>query len=415
MKIAELSGKNVCILGYGREGKAMENVLKKFVPDCSITIRDAKDNSQYLEELDAFDVLIKSPGIPPSELATAGKLPTVVTNTTQIFLDSVDPASTVIGVTGSKGKSTTASLIHHILTQGGKKSVLLGNIGEAAIEHVDEGGPDTIFVFEMSSYQLMDLTVSPRIAVITSFFPEHLNYHGSLEAYMEAKKHITRFQKKDDLVFYYADNDGAEEIAYESKGTQIPFTIEDSPVAIIDTNLAGTHNLGNIAGAYKVARHLGIDEKTIVNAIRSFKGLPHRLETIGLHHGVQWIDDAISTTPESTIAAIHALSPEIDTLLVGGQDRGFDYGELGAVIADSSIRHLILFPDTGSKVRKEVETHTQEMDFYEVTSMENAVEIAKKQTASGKICLLSPAAPSYNRYKNFEEKGEVFALCIRGE
>lgn len=183
MNICDLSGKSVCILGYGREGKAMVDALEKHAPNCKIVIADKSNElpvtnyetqcgDQWLHHLDRFDVLIKSPGIPPSQLVTVNSQ--LLTNSTQIFLDSIDPRALVIGVTGSKGKSTTASLIHCILKEAGRKTVLLGNIGDAAVAHIDEIDEHTIVVLEMSSYQLMQLSRSPQIAVVTSFFQSTL-------------------------------------------------------------------------------------------------------------------------------------------------------------------------------------------------------------------------------------------------
>ena len=369
MHIEELSGKSICILGFGREGQATARALEKYATGCRVTIADQNCELRiancecqlgdgYLKNLDHFDVIIKSPGIPPHpELkAQSSKL----TTATQIFLDSIaDSGATVVGVTGSKGKSTTASLIYEILKAHSSKlkaqSYLIGNIGEPALDHLDDAKPGAIFVMEMSSYQLMDLTRSPHIAMITTFFPEHLDYHGSESAYMEAKKHITRFQRKNDVVFYNSYSDGAREIAMESSGTRVPFSADECPVPIEETHLIGDHNRSNIAAAYKVALHLKCDPKIAVAAIKKFKGLPHRLQSLGIHHGIEWIDDAISTTPESTIAALDALGDRVTTIILGGQDRGNDFSELGRRIVTSSIEHVILFPGSGGRIREAIE------------------------------------------------------------
>jgi UDP-N-acetylmuramoylalanine-D-glutamate ligase len=210
MKIQDLLGKKICMLGYGREGKAMVEAIRTHVKKFKLTVADEnpdvlkelaettpyylQSGANWLDNLETFDVIIKSPGIPPNPQLDAQH--SKLTSSTQIFFDTIaESGSTVIGVTGSKGKSTTASLLFAMLKLGKKEVHLVGNIGEPAISHIHDAKNRTLFVMEMSSYQLMDLTVSPQIAVITSFFPEHLNYHGSLEAYMEAKKHITKFQK----------------------------------------------------------------------------------------------------------------------------------------------------------------------------------------------------------------------------
>jgi len=423
MRISNLNGKNVAILGYGREGRAMTKALEKYAPNAEITICDMNDQSQitnhksqlgdnWLNNLDQFDVIIKSPGIPPN--SQLSPLNSKLTNSSQIFLDSIDPQTTVIGVTGSKGKSTTASLITAILKEAGKEVTLVGNIGDAAIAHLEEGGLNKFFVQEFSSYQLMNTNKSPQIAVVTSFFPEHLDYHGTLEDYKDAKKHLTQFQTSEDTVFYYGESDGAKEIAEESAGTKVSYTEDDSPIAIIDTKLVGVHNLFNIAGAAAVARHLGISEDIIIEAVRKFDGLPHRLKDLGKHHGINWIDDAISTTPESTIAAIHALSPNVKTIILGGQDRGNDFTQLGEVIAASGIRHVIVMGESGPRIAKAITS--QNITIHEVQSMEEAVKKAKESLSTFHFplstCLLSPASPSYGMFKDFEEKGDAFKSLV---
>lgn len=404
MDIRDLNGKSVAILGaHGREGVAMQEALKKFAPEAKLELRDMKDGEDYLDNLDGFDCIIKAPGIPPHLISDP------VTNSTQIFLDSIDQNATVIGVTGSKGKSTTACLIHAILKAAGKDAILLGNIGDAAISHIDEVSADTYVVIELSSYQLMQVERSPQIAIVTSFFPEHLDYHGDLESYKEAKKAICKFQGADDTVFYFQESEGAKEIAETSGGSKIAYQETDSPIAVIDTNLIGTHNLFNIAGASAVARHLGIDDATIIKGVQSFEGLPHRLKDIGHYHGCRWVDDAISTTPESTIAAIHALTPEVKTLICGGQDRGNDFSQMGEVIDASDVDHVIVMGESGPRIANAI-SHAE---IHPVDSLEDAFAIAKDVTDDGKICLLSPASPSYDQFKDFEEKGDAFDQCVK--
>lgn len=424
MTIASLNGKTVCILGFGREGKAMLEALEAYAPQAIITIADAnasltherhrvRAGPQYLEGLDEYDVVVKSPGIFPHEALCS--LGPTITNSTQIFFDSITHTGALtIGVTGSKGKSTTTSLIHAMLTQGGRKSILAGNIGEPAIQYVDKANAETIFVLELSSYQLMNLCVSPRIAVITSFFPEHLDYHGSLEAYKDAKKNITRFQSEEDCVFYPYGSKACEDIARASAGKKYSFRPADSPVAIEDTALLGEHNLSNIAGAFRVARSIGIEEEACVRALKAFRGLPHRLQALGTYHDIQWVDDAISTTPESTVAALKALGTNVGTIILGGQDRGVDFTVLANELKQYSPLVIILFPGSGPRIRKAIEEsgHTSAR-FFEAESMNAAVAIAKRETTRGMICLLSTASPSYGMFKNFEEKGDAFQACLR--
>ncbi len=431
MKIIDLTGKKICILGFGREGQAMLAMLEKHVPDTEVTIGDKNPDitvnnkkiwlqlgEGWLKNLQHFDVIIKSPGIPhQSEFDT---VQSKLTSSTQIFLDTIkDSGAMVIGVTGSKGKSTTSTLISEILKAGGKDVSLIGNIGEPSISHLDESKPGKIFVMEMSSYQLQDLTVSPAIAVVTSFFPEHLDYHGSLQNYKEAKKHIARFQKKTDIIFYCETSDGAKEISLESPGTHVPFSADDCPVQADQTHLLGDHNRSNIAAAWKVAAHMKIPESVMLTVIKNFHGLPHRLQSLGVHHGIEWIDDAISTTPESTIAALDALGDRVATVILGGQDRGNDFTELAQRIARSSVKTVILFPGSGPRIREALNATASDVQIIDASSMENAVSISKKETVrrsneetSRSIVLLSTASPSYGMFRNFEEKGDIFRRSI---
>ncbi|OGJ59785.1 UDP-N-acetylmuramoylalanine--D-glutamate ligase [Candidatus Peribacteria bacterium RIFCSPHIGHO2_01_FULL_55_13] len=452
MLLHDLNGRTVCILGYGKEGKAMVKALEEFAPECAITIADKNPatlvegeahgkqiGEGWLENLGTFDVIIKSPGIPPKDIpAKVGKK---ITNSTQIFLEEAAArGATVIGVTGSKGKSTTSTLIHEILKAGDKKTFLVGNIGEPAIAHLKDASLDTarsepqrtIFVLEMSSYQLMDCHVSPPISVITTFFPEHLDYHSTrcgslmaspasstpLENYLEAKSHITRFQTEADFVVYDASSSGAEEIAMHSPGKRIAAQAEDLPAESME--LKGEHNRRNAAIAFLTTRLLGIPERVSIPVIQNFQGLPHRLQSLGIRHGAEWVDDAISTTPESTIAALNALGDRVATIILGGQDRGNDFTALGKRIAESKIKTVILFPGSGPRIREAIQASKAHIDFFEVETMQEAVERAKSQIANRKsqivpIVLLSTASPSYGMFRNFEEKGDVFRRCIEGK
>lgn len=438
MRIQDLSGKKVCILGFGKEGRAMFQAIEQYAPDAHVTVADKNPDTMnelvtklengipfkykrgftmhsgdktWLRELETFDVIIKSPGIPPQPEFAAVK--DRMTTPTNIFLDLLDGTGAfVIGVTGSKGKSTTSSLIYAILKAAGKDVYLCGNIGIPAIEYVDRAKKGAIFVLEMSSYQLMDCTRSPQIAVVTSFFPEHLDYHGNLEAYLEAKKHIARFQKPDDVVLFAEGFNGTVEIAKEGQGRKIPFSAADAPLRLEETHLLGAHNLSNIAGAVKACELVGVSEKAAIAAIKEFHGLPHRLQSLGVHHGIEWVDDAISTTPESAVAAMEALGDRVKTVILGGQDRGLDFTTLGRYVATSSVKTVILFPETGERIRQAIADAHADVCFLPVSSMEEAVEATKKHTPERAICLLSTASPSYNMFKNFEEKGEMFRQCI---
>lgn len=425
MTIRELDGKTILVLGYGKEGKATVRALEEFAPNANITIADknvdvaGKDGKYrwklgegWLENMETFDVIIKSPGVPPSpELA---KYAANITGAVQIFLESIrGSGAIVVGVTGSKGKSTTSSILASMLKKGGKDVCLVGNIGEPSIAHLADAKKGTIFVHEMSSYMLEHMTASPHIAVVTSFFPEHLDYHGSIEAYLEAKKHIARFQTDDDATYFNADSPGAVSIALEGHGRKIPVDASDCPLDLAETKLIGEHNRENVALAWKVAEHLGVKKDDAVAAAKDFAPLPHRLQDLGETHGLRWIDDAISTTPESAVAALDALGDGVKTIILGGQDRGNDFSGLADRLKNSSVTTAILFPGSGPRIRAAIEASGATIDLMDARSMDDAVRMAKEKTPPGGIVLLSTASPSYGMFKNFEEKGETFARCVR--
>ncbi len=424
MRIQELDGKKICILGFGREGQATLRALRHFAPAAKVTIADQKlehpplgfetqTGDAYLRDLGRFEVIVKSPGIPPKpELASVRNN---ITSATQIFLDTAKHAgATIVGITGSKGKSTTTSLIYELLKTGGKDVHLVGNIGIPAIDFLDHAKPGALFVLEMSSYQLADITTSPQIAVVTAFFPEHLDYHGSLHAYLEAKKNIARYQRPGDTVFYGDGFAETKDIAAASPGRHIAYSKADAPVKLDEIHLRGEHNLVNIGGAWKVASSLGVPASVGIPVIKAFKGLPHRLEVVGEAHGLTWVNDSISTTPESAIAGIRAFGTAVSTIIVGGQDRGYDFGKLvDELAANDGMRNVVLLPDSGRKIRQLVEEkNVKKLSLYDANDMTQAVEAAKTYAPKGTTVLLSPASPSYGFFKNFEDRGEQFRAAV---
>lgn len=406
MKFNQLKNKKILILGAGLEGKATEKVLKKLFPHQTIDLTDKKIDKNYLKKIDQYDIIIKSPGIPPYLINRSYITPT------NLFFANVK--NKIIGVTGTKGKSTTASLIYHILQKANIKSRLLGNIGKPAIEvFLDKIDPEEIFVVELSSYQLVDINYSPWITVITSIFPEHLDYHQNLENYFQAKKRIIAFSNQNSHLIFHPKYEIISQWKKEFKGVvekppnKLPFTINNQ-------KLIGQHNLDNIKLAYTVGKILKIDDATINEAINSFSPLPHRLEFVGRFKQIDFYDDAISTTPQSTLAAIEALK-EIGTLFLGGLDRGYDFEPLVDKIIEKKIPVLIFFPDSGEKIYQ-ILMKKKPKDYlpktFKTLSMNEAVKFAYRYTPKNTIALLSTASPSYSLWKNFEEKGNLFKKFV---
>ncbi len=376
--------KNVAIIGYGKEGKITEEYLKLKYPNLKIGILDESTDKNYLKKQNEYDFAIKTPGIPKEKITIP------YTTATNIFFSSI--RNPTIGITGSKGKSTTTSLVYEMIKASGKKVRLLGNIGNPMLAVLLEKNidPKEIFVIELSSYMLDDIQYSPNVALLLNLFPEHMNYHGSIEKYYAAKRNIFKFQKSSDKAFV------------------APFTAK-IPVADKDIPLLGEHNKTDIRAAITAAKTFGVQDAAIKKAIKSFKPLPHRLELVGTFNGITFYDDAISTTPESTIMAIKSLK-KVDTIFLGGTDRGYDFTELEKIVKKYKIKNVVLFPDSGKRIFKS----EKGLNVLYTKSMEAAVAFAFKNTKADTICLLSTASPSYSVWKNFEAKGNEFQEFVRG-
>lgn len=395
-----LGMEKILILGYGKEGKTTRKYLKNKFPEAKIGIADQEQGSNYLKKQRNFDIAVKTPGISKQKVFIQ------YTTATNIFFSQVK--NKIIAVTGSKGKSTTASLIYEILRAGGKKVKLLGNIGhpmlEALLKPINRG---EVFVLELSSYQLDDLGFSPHIAVITNLFPEHMDYHCGLNDYFEAKKNIIKFQGKNDFFVYNPKVRELKHWAKEGIAKPVAFA-KKIPLKISEMSLRGEHNQDNIKSALAVAALFKIPKQTIKRALKRFKPLPHRLEFVGEFKGIKFYNDAISTAPESTIMAIRTI-PDISTIFLGGKDRGYNFSKLVSVLKKYKIKNIVLFPDSGEKILK----NKQGFNVLNTSKMEKAVKFAYKNTPKGKTCLLSTASPSYSLWKDFEEKGEQFKYYVK--
>lgn len=402
----------VLILGYGQEGQSTYDYLRRTHPSVQIGVADrnavtlppdvhAHLGEDYLEALPFYDRIIKSPGVPWQPAFDAHK--DRFSSATQLFFDQLDPSNTVIAVTGSKGKSSTASLMAHVLKTAGKPVHLVGNIGEPMLNHAD--AKDHYFVVELSSYQLESAWIKPDVAIFTSFFPDHLDYHGSLEAYHKAKQKITEHQDPDQVLIYHKKYSEIDRIP--TRALKLALT-EYEPR---ETKLKGAHNQDNIALVRSAAEFLKLDSQRVTQAIASFEPLPHRLEWVREVDSVSYIDDANATTPQGTLAALAAFEGQIGTLFLGGQDRGYDFSDLGAELARQNIPNVILFPESGDAIRRAWPSSYQPTVF-ETQDMKEAVQWAQSHTPKGKLALLSMASPSYGLFKNYKDKGEQFQAAV---
>lgn len=447
--IEKLKGKKIAIVGFGREGKSTYNFIRKYLKEQKLSILDKNINltnnneylledknvnlvlgEHYLEKLDIYDLIIKSPGISFNNIDITN-IKDKITSECNLLLEQTN--AFVIGVTGTKGKSTTSSLIYKIIKDQNKDVYLCGNIGTPIFDYIDLIGHNSILVVEMSAYHTEFIRKSPNIGIILNLFEEHLDYFKSKEKYFLSKLNMFKYQNSDDYGIYSADNKTLKELVEKEdyKGNlvrvlsinksenivnntvfcdekYIYIKSNDKIKKIYDINskrhLLGRHNLENIMFVLAVANILKLDLKKVIKSINEFTPLEHRMEKVGVFKGITFYNDSIATIPEATINCIESLKL-VDTLILGGMDRGIDYSGLVSYLEKSDIRNLICLPETGHKIGKYLDK-TKNVIYVE--EMKNAVEEAYKVTEKGKICLLSPAASSYNRYKSFEEKGKDY-------
>lgn len=442
--MSQILGQSVLIAGFGREGQSALNFIKNCYPNINVAVADQNplqvkhldiptfSGKNFLSKALKFDTVIRSAGI--SKTIFPLSIHPNVTSTTNIFFENC--SGKIIGITGTKGKSTTSSLIYQILKNARFDVRLAGNIGYPAIDFIKESNSNTWFVVELSSYQLDDIKYSPKIAVVLPIYQEHLNYHGSFNNYVRAKKNIVLFQKSQDFVIYDETNQYSKNIAKASLGKNFsinnkkvyPFAVwiqendiwiqnhrnKEKLLSISNIPLIGDANLKNIMFSVMTALILNIDSDYIRKAILSFKPLEHRLEFCGKYHGIYFYNDSLATIPEATIHAIQSLGHKCETLITGGFDRGVDYSYLGKVIVNSSIKNLILFPTTGEKIQNAifaVDKNTK-IKINTTTLMEEAVKRAYDLTSNNKICLLSPASASFNLFKNYDDRGKQFKFWV---
>ena len=415
-----LTGKKILILGYGREGKSALDFVQQNLPNAEVAVADQNPidsidvptiiGEDYLNAVKDFDIVIKSPGVIVKDYLNEEQK-SKITSLTDLFLRFCK--NTVIGITGTKGKSTTSSLIYHILQKNNKDSVLVGNIGKPCFGVIDELNPETIVVFEMSSHQLEFIQASPHIAILLNIYQEHLDHYVDAEGYYNAKKNIFRHQGKDDILIYgdIFQHASHEELdAYPMQKIDIYHDI-NIPREFIKTNLIGEHNYYDILAASAACEACGVAQDDILNAVASFNGLPHRLQYVGTFKNIKFYNDSIATAQEAVISAIKAIG-DVDTVILGGMDRGLDYHILVNFIRGSKVRNVILLPNTIESFDRIFNEAPRSQILFPVENMEQAVKTAYEVTAENHTCLLSPAAASYGFYKNFEERGADFCNLV---
>ena len=463
MKFAALETPSVLILGLGQEGLSTLGFLRQRFPAKRFGVADraefdglsarAKDliraqsgrlhlhlGADYLNSLADYDVIIKSPGIPPTQPAiqraeALGKL----TSHTALFFSNC--GGTIIGITGTKGKSTTAALTHAILRNGGIDARLVGNIGRPPLDIFADTDARTVFVYELSSHQLEGLRQGPHIAVLLNIMPDHLDYYPSFEHYVRAKLNMARYQSAGDYLIYNAESARLSRAAADSRAQTIPFSAQrrleqgcfvssdrilfrsetghDEPLlAVKDIPLPGQFNLPNVLAAVATGRLLGVKTEHLLRAVRNFQTLEHRFELLGPYHGITFYNASLATVPEATLAHLDTLGPDVQTVLLGGYDRHLDFSELAGRLVNDRIKNLILFPTSGRRIwgavrAQQAEPPSRHPRAFFVDSMEQAVRLAYAHTEPGKICLHSPASPSFGLFKDYQERGGLFKDYVR--
>jgi UDP-N-acetylmuramoyl-L-alanine---L-glutamate ligase len=438
-----IKGKRILLLGYGREGQSTWNVLRRLGTYEALDIADLKapaalpedgtvwhTGPDYQKCMDDYDVVFKSPGIvlerPENEYRCS------ILSQTEVFFQCF--RDQIIGITGTKGKSTVTTLLYHLLKQAGMDALLVGNIGIPALDHMDEVKPDTRIVFELSCHQLEYMTVSPHIGILVNIHEEHLDHYGTMEKYVEAKHHIFKNQRPDDILICNVqclpeegtcpsgliragmDGSGKElDVVQEQDGTWVHFRGKSFCIPTDEIKLLGQHNYFDIGVAYGVCSILGMDDQVFARGLKTYEPLPHRLQYIGEREGVKYYDDSISTICDTTIQALKTLK-DTDTVLIGGMDRGIDYRELIEYLSDCQVPHIILMEATGKRIYQEIHKYYPEFKnrarLILAEHLEDGVKRARQITRPGTSCVLSPAAASYGIFRNFEERGETFSRLV---
>ena len=438
--ISKLKNKNIAILGFGREGKSTYNFIKKYLKQ-KVTILDRNDfniddndvlkivGDNYLDNLDKYDLIIKSPGISLKDIDLS-RIEDKITSQLELLLEVYK--DNIIGITGTKGKSTTTCLLYEVIKKQFDNTFLLGNIGIPVFDEIENYTEDSILVIEMSSHQLEFIKVSPHIGIVLNLYEDHLDHDGTVEHYHHNKMNILRFQNENDYAIYSSDDDNIRRLIEEDNYKGIKHTIrfdneelEGNYTRIKDKEiffngeliykdkerlLLGNHNLKNIMFVLTVIKYLGFDVSKAYDVIRNFKGLKYRMEYIGTYNDIKYYNDTIATIPEATISAISAIG-DVDTLIFGGMDRKINYNDFINYLSKSNINNFICMPTTGNIIGKELEKVNKNVLYTE--KLEEAFNLSQKYTKKHMTCLLSPAAASYEFFKNFEEKGKAFEDIVK--
>lgn len=453
----ELAGKKLAVIGAGREGAALTRWL--LAKGNQVTVCDTRSarllepvhaelskagaswrlGQGYLEKLTDFDVIFRSPGVPflTPQLQAAAKAGVELTSQTKLFFARC-PAL-IIGVSGTKGKGTTAGLLTAILKKAGQPVHLGGNIGTPPIEFLDSLAVNDLVVLELSSFQLQDLTASPHIGILTNLTLDHLEYHRDEAEYHRAKHSLLTHQQAGDYAILNADDDGSQELTGLGQGTKLQFShhhpvaagafVEQEKVTIklpegqttvcsvADIPIPGRHNLDNVLAASLAATLLNVPPGRIAKAIRGFHGLPYHLEFIGEKNGVRFYNDSYATNQTAAIPAVESFN-QPTVLIVGGHDKKLDYGELAETIVRHPVKALVLIKPVGQQIAAAVAQAAARAGRpaptqHFITAKEEIVPAAVGLAEPGDVVLLSPAAASFGLFKGYKDRGAYFTEQVK--
>lgn len=434
---------NVAVLGYGSQGVSAFEYWRE--QGHTVTVCDQNEaliapegiatqlGADYLHELGRFDLLVRSPSIHPHDILAANSieiLEKVTTNTNEFM--KICPSRNIIGVTGTKGKGTTSTLITHILEEAGYRVHLGGNIGIAPLEMLKNNiRPSDYVVLELANFQLIDIKYSPPLAVCLMVEAEHLNWHPDLAEYMMAKQQLFRWQKPEDTAVFYAKNERSKQIVSISPGHQVPYydkpgaevvegrvMIGSTEICAVDEiQLLGEHNWQNICAAVTAVWQITQDVTAVRRAIRTFTGLPFRLELIRELNGVKYYNDSFGTTPETAIVAIKAFQqPKV--VILGGSDKGSNYKELAQTVASTNVKHVVAIGLMAETILGELDKADggraiERTKLEGKPTMAEIVANAHSHAEPGDIVLLSTGCASFGLFDNYKDRGEQFNQAVQ--
>lgn len=417
------------------DSREIDNIDKALVDKIVDYSMSFSFGARYLEKLIGFDIIFRSPSCLPTipELVAEESRGAIITTEVEMVVE-LAPCK-VIGVTGSDGKTTTTTLINEILTAGGYKTFLGGNIGTPLFTRIKDMLPEDVVVLELSSFQLMNMKISPDVAVITNITPNHLNIHKDMEEYVESKKNIFKFQDEKGLLIINYDNEITRSCMEEAKGKVIYFAsknkiqdgyyvdVEDSKIKlcenglrkhVFDTSkmlLRGVHNFENASCAIAATKDF-VTKEAYEKVLSEFKGVEHRLELVKeTTNRVKWYNDSVSSSPTRTIAGLNAFTFKNIILIAGGYDKNLDYTVIGKPIVENC-KAVVLLGQTADKIEEAVRLVNKDFPIYRCNSLEETIRTAENIAIKGDVVLFSPASASFDMFKNFAERGEIFKKLV---